>query len=270
MVVEAKRVQFGRFGGKGRREKRGDQQANQAVGQVIEDERDEDVIGVVGFFVRVDDAGRLLANRIDLFAGGRGRVAGRRLGLRIVRDAGRRSSLASSCRCSSWAAVNCASIAASSGAVAVLGLPLPGDLVEVHRRRLELVKHEQQHAQRQDEQLHGDFEHGVEHQAQSAFAERRAAQVALHLRLIGAEIGQHQKRGAQHARPERVAVFEVERVIDGLQFVETAGQAERVGNVRSAGSFDQSTTTAEIMPAKITAICCFCVTFTASLPPKAV
>ena len=68
-------------------------------------------------------------------------------------------------------------------------LALPLRLVEDDGRGwIELIEDEQQRAQHHDEELHRDLEQGIEHQAQPALAERSAANVSLHLRLVGAEI----------------------------------------------------------------------------------
>ena len=54
---------------------------------------------------------------------------------------------------------------------AILNLGLPGRLVEINWRLLELVKDEEERPQQQNQKLHGDLEHGIEHQAQPAFAQ---------------------------------------------------------------------------------------------------
>ena len=78
--------------------------------------------------------------------------------------------------------------------------------IEKQRRLLELIEDKNQDAEQQDAELHRDFAHGVEHEAEPAFAQRRAGNVALHLRLVGAEIGQHQKCSAEQSRPKSVAL----------------------------------------------------------------
>ena len=118
---------------------------------------------------------------------------------------------------------------------AVLRLLFPGHLVEEHRRPLELIENEDQHAQQQDEELHGNLADAVEHQAEPALAQRRAGEVTLDLGLVGAEIGQREKHPAQHAGPERVAPVEVEREVDCLELVQAAGQRERVGEAEAGG-----------------------------------
>ena len=45
------------------------------------------------------------------------------------------------------------------------------------RRLFELVEHEQQRAEQQDEELHRDLADGVEHQAEPALAQRSAAEM---------------------------------------------------------------------------------------------
>ena len=66
------------------------------------------------------------------------------------------------------------------------------------------------HAEQQDEELHGNFQHRIEHQTQPAFAQGRTGKITLHLRLIGAEVGQRQKKSAEQSRPERVTPVDVE------------------------------------------------------------
>src|SRR5438067_603491 len=65
-------------------------------------------------------------------------------------------------------------------------------------------------AQQQDDELHRDLQHGVEHQAQTALAQRGAADVALHLRLVGAEVREREEQAAEHAGPHRVAPARIE------------------------------------------------------------
>jgi hypothetical protein len=66
----------------------------------------------------------------------------------------------------------------------------------------------------QDEELHGNLEQSIEQQAQATVADRTSRQVSLNLRLIGAEVGHRQEETAGEARPEGVAVVEVEGEID--------------------------------------------------------
>jgi len=67
-----------------------------------------------------------------------------------------------------------------------------------------------------------DLEEGVEHEAEAALAEARAADVALDLRLVGAEVGKRKEETAEDAAPDCVADFEVGVVVDGLEFAEGA------------------------------------------------
>ena len=106
----------------------------------------------------------------------------------------------------------------------------PLRLIEEHRRvGLGLIEHEQERSDHDDEELHRDFEDGVEHQPQSSFAQRRAADVALHLRLVGAEIGERQKQSAENPAPKGVTLFQVPRVVHRLQFSHRPGDMHRVG-----------------------------------------
>ena len=126
--------------------------------------------------------------------------------------------------------------------------------IEKHRRLFELVEDKDQHPEQQDEELHRDFAHGIEHQAQPAFAQRSAGKVTLHLRLVGAEIGQQQKYSAEQPGPERVALVDIDRKIHGVQFLKSAGQGQRVGEGQSGGQLCTSRQNAVTMPAKMTAI----------------
>jgi len=72
-------------------------------------------------------------------------------------------------------------------------------LIEINRRALELISDKQQHADGQNEELHRNFAHGIEHQAQPAFAQGGTGEVTLHLRLVRAEICQHVKGCRDHA-----------------------------------------------------------------------
>ena len=117
---------------------------------------------------------------------------------------------------------------AEGGAVLAGGVAFPLDAVVENGRGLELVEHEHQRAEQQDEELHRNFEQSVEHEAEAALAQRRAAEVALHLRLVGAEIRERQEQAAEEAAPERVACVGVEGEVDRLEFPECAREFERV------------------------------------------
>ena len=93
----------------------------------------------------------------------------------------------------------------------------PGRFVEEDRRRLELIEDEYQRTEQEDEELHGDLEHGVEHQAEPALAQRRPRKIALDLRLVGTEVGQREEEAPQQAGPERIAAVHVDREVDPVQ-----------------------------------------------------
>src|SRR6266850_3381619 len=99
---------------------------------------------------------------------------------------------------------------AKRGAVRTVGILLPLDAVEEDRRRLELIEYKQQRPEQQNGKLHGNFQQRIEHQAQPAFAQRGTADVALHLRLVGAEVGERKKKSAEQPGPERVTLVGVE------------------------------------------------------------
>ena len=100
--------------------------------------------------------------------------------------------------------------------------------VEQHRRRLEEVEDEHEHAARQDQQLQRDLHERAHQQRVPRLVHRLRRQVALHLALIAAEIRQHQEQPADHARPERVGLAQVEREVDRLQPAGGAGQVQRL------------------------------------------
>jgi hypothetical protein len=96
--------------------------------------------------------------------------------------------------------------------------------LEQHRRLHEQVEHKHHGADEQNEELHGDLGHGVEQQAQPALRDGAAGQVALHLRLVAAEVGEEQERAADQAAPDIEAVVPVEV---GGDRVEAAGLARQ-------------------------------------------
>ena len=55
-------------------------------------------------------------------------------------------------------------------------------------------------------------------QTETAGGERTAGEIALHLRLIGPEIGEREKESAEQARPKSVAPLRIEREIDRVEF----------------------------------------------------
>jgi len=172
------RVEFGGLRGQRGRKNHRDKQADHSVRQVVDHEGDEDVVGIVGACPRiggVQHASGLGANRFAVGLGGDGggarlrrrrRIAGvlgiepgvdQLLLLRVDRGKVRRKR-------------------AQSGARGVVGLGLPGDFVEEDRRLLKLIEDEDQGAQQQDEELHGDFADRVEHQTQPALTQRSAVE----------------------------------------------------------------------------------------------
>ena len=88
-------------------------------------------------------------------------------------------------------------------------------------------------------------------------------EVALNLRLVGAEVRQREKEAAQQARPEGVAPVHVNGEINALQLVKPAGQGQGVRQTHSGRHPGSKTTKAASMPQKMTPSWYFCVTFTA-------
>ena len=203
----SQRIQLG-----GLRRQRGgeegrDQEPDHPVRQVSQDEGDEDIVGVVG----LRPAGRLRAAPSSPRRGpprSRGAPRGpaaRADGLGLATSPACRASSQRSIRSPlpAWASANRCSRACSRSPVSRRTPDFPGRLVEEDRRRLELIEDEHQHAEQQDEELHRDLEHGVEHQAEPALAQRRPREVALHLRLVGAEVRQREEEAAEQARTRR-------------------------------------------------------------------
>ena len=80
---------------------------------------------------------------------------------------------------------------AEGGTLGAVELALPlGLVVEDGGVGLELVEDEEQRAEEHDEELHRNLEESVEHEAEAAFAQVGAADVALDLGLVGAEVGE--------------------------------------------------------------------------------
>ena len=67
----------------------------------------------------------------------------------------------------------------------------------------------------------------------------RAADVALHLRLVGAEIREREEQPAEQAGPERVAPARVEREIHRLQLAQGAGNVRGATEPEPVGQLDQ-------------------------------
>ena len=101
------------------------------------------------------------------------------------------------------------------------------DGVEEQRRRDELVEDEDHRADEEDEELHRHFDHAVDEQAEAALGDRRAGEVALDLRLVGAEVRERQERAADQARPEVVLRLRIELEVDRVEASHPSGHAER-------------------------------------------
>ena len=96
--------------------------------------------------------------------------------------------------------------------------------IEKDRRCFELVKGEEHRADEQDEKLHRDLHNPIQQQAEAALGDRLAGEVALHLRLVGAEVGELQEHPSQDAGPDVVAVVPVEAEIDRVEPSQLPGQ----------------------------------------------
>src|SRR4029077_3186175 len=100
-------------------------------------------------------------------------------------------------------------------------------LIEVDRRFFELVKHEDNRAEQQNEKLHRDFHRGVEEQTEPTLFERASREVSLDLRLVSSEIRQREKKTSDQARPKGIPPVRVDRETDGLQFAHLARNRQR-------------------------------------------
>src|SRR5690606_11068995 len=107
-----------------------------------------------------------------------------------------------------------------------------------NRRWFKLIKNEHQRAQQQDGKLHRDFQNRVEHQSQSAFPQRSACEITLHLRLIRAEIRQRQEQSAQQTSPDRVTLISIQREVHCFQFPHRSRDAQHVVETQSIGHFE--------------------------------
>ena len=93
---------------------------------------------------------------------------------------------------------------------------------------MELVEDDEQEADGEDAELHRQLHEAVEHEPEARLRQRRAGQVALHLRLVGAEVGELHEEAAGQAAPDCVARVEARREVDDLHLAERATDGERV------------------------------------------
>src|SRR5690606_38599288 len=89
----------------------------------------------------------------------------------------------------------------------------------VKNRRLDKeIKDIHHHSDKEDDELHRDLEQSVEHQTQAAVRHRCASQVPANLRLIRTEVRQEQEHAGNQARPDIVAVSDIEFEIHEVEF----------------------------------------------------
>ena len=206
--------------------------------QLRQDERDEDVVGVLGLGARVgghEGGLGLGADRIGAMAGRDHGGPRARFPRGVVRRAGLEPHANRGLALRDGAGV----LGLDGAESAVLLVAAPLRLVEEHRVRCELVEDEQERAQQQDDELHRDLQHRVEHQAQATLAQRGAADVALHLRLVGAEVGEGEEQPAEHAGPHRVAPARIEGEVHRLQLAQRAGHVRGTGESEAVGQPEQ-------------------------------
>ena len=70
-------------------------------------------------------------------------------------------------------------------------------------------------------------------QPEAAGGERTAGKIALHLRLVGPEIGEREEKAAEQTRPKGVASLEIEGEIDRIQFPHLSRRRKRPRETRS-------------------------------------
>ena len=76
--------------------------------------------------------------------------------------------------------------------------------------------------------MHRHLGHGVEQQAELALRDRLAREIALHLGLVAAEIGERKERSADQAAPECVPVVQIEVRYHRVKLPDRAGQVHGI------------------------------------------
>ena len=98
--------------------------------------------------------------------------------------------------------------------------------VPIHRRRMKEVEHEDHDPDQQDEELHGDLQQAVHQQPAPCLLHRLPSEVALHLALVRAEVGELQEEAADQAAPQRVLRGRIPRGVDHIQFAQGIGELQ--------------------------------------------
>ena len=88
----------------------------------------------------------------------------------------------------------------------------------MERRTVELVEHKNHNAHQQNKKLHRYLQQPVHDQAHLALLYASSGEVALHLALVGPEIGEGQKTAANDTAPESIAVFKIKGKIQNIHF----------------------------------------------------
>ncbi len=99
-----------------------------------------------------------------------------------------------------------------------------------------------------------------------------AGEVALHLALVAAEVGEHEEHAADASRSRRCSGRSRSKRPDGrVEPAGGAGERERIGEAsRPAGSSQMAVTSATSRPAVMMSICWKSVQVTALMPPETV
>ena len=117
--------------------------------------------------------------------------------------------------------------------------------IEEHGRPFELVEDEEERPGEQDHELHRQLGEGVEDEREAALAKRTPGEIALHLALVAAEVGEHQEEPAEEPRPDGVGLARVGVEGQGLQPAGGAGDPERLAEAHLLGEPPDDRTEAE-------------------------
>ncbi len=114
------------------------------------------------------------------------------------------------------------------------------DGAEHHRRPVEDVEHEDQHADEQHDDLQRNLPVGAHQQRLPRFVDRPRGEVPLHLALVRAEVRTEQEQRRDRAGPEGVLVRQVEREVEALQPAGVRGHGEAVTDADAVGQAQQA------------------------------
>src|SRR5947209_2179586 len=169
------------------------------MGQMLKDEGDKDVVGVLAFRIcsgLLEDFPGVVANCVspgiellDLVAPGRA----------IRRGSEQLAFLKEDIVELLLEYVELGSVAAGDRAMIAW-------LVEKNGRLFELIEKEDHRAEQEDQELQRYFDDGVEEQSDAAGAERISGEIPLHLGLVRAKIGKRKKKATEDSGPKGIAL----------------------------------------------------------------